>query len=507
MVAAAPMGSVSVGRYRLDVGDAAGTLIAPSDAPPEADSTSVARALRERGTLGAGAEQLVDDASEVTSRTEQAVALLGELAAGRMDPRSVSGHVDLMLDMLERLDRQGRWTEARRLARALSGLLALLLRWVDLVRSLNLVRATAERLHDRAAVAWSEHELGTLNLAAGDVAGANRRLGEAERIRRELEDRAGLAATEHNLRVLCRELRDQLPDDDRDASRRRLRRLVQLAAAAVLLVLIGGVAGARVDGDGDDRVVSGGDQARLVVRTDGPGGVTSAPAGVRCPPRCEVEFPLESAVVLAARPASGATFAGWSGGTCGGATRCALRLGGDTTITARFRRAPPGTATLRIKPPTNGTVTSDPSGIACPQTCERPFETGTRVTLTAAPAEGFTFSEWSDDCSGADRCVVTMTADRNVGASFVTTPTPTVDVTVTVSGDGSVTSEPAGIDCGQACTASFVAGDPLVLSASPGLLTWGGACAGAPSGSPCTFTPQANASVTADFPEAPEPIP
>jgi hypothetical protein len=267
MMAPAPIGSVSVGRHQLDVGDPAGTLIAQSDAPAEADSAPLARALRERRTLAAAAEELVDSASEVASRTEQAVALFKDLAAGGVDPRSVSGHVDLMLDMLERLDRQGRWKEARRLARALSGLLALLFRWVDLVRSLNMVRDAAERFRDRAAMAWSEHELGTLHLAAGDIGGANRRLAEAERIRWEIEDRAGLAATEHNLRVLCRELREQLPDDESDA-RRRWRRILPPAAAAVLLLLIGGVAGAALDRD-DERVVSGDEEARLSVRTEG----------------------------------------------------------------------------------------------------------------------------------------------------------------------------------------------------------------------------------------------
>ena len=84
-----------------------------------------------------------------------------------------------MLDMLDRLDSQERWEEARRLARALNGVLALLFRWIDLVRSLKVVRAHAEGLGD---IAWSEHELGTLHLVAGDPAGANRRLEEAERI-------------------------------------------------------------------------------------------------------------------------------------------------------------------------------------------------------------------------------------------------------------------------------------------------------------------------------------
>ncbi|HEY6779110.1 MAG TPA: hypothetical protein VI122_21610 [Thermoleophilaceae bacterium] len=146
MAAAAPIGSVSVGRHRLDVGGAAGTLIAPSPAPPEGDAAPLARALeQEPRTAGEAAEEIVDSASEVATRVEQAVALAKDLAAARIDPRDVSGHVDLMLDMLGRLDGEGRWEEERRLARALNGVLALLFRWVDLVRSLKVVRAAAER--------------------------------------------------------------------------------------------------------------------------------------------------------------------------------------------------------------------------------------------------------------------------------------------------------------------------------------------------------------------------
>ena len=380
-----------------------------------------------------------------------------------------------MLDMLGRLDGEGRWEEERRLARALNGVLALLFRWVDLVRSLKVVRAAAERFGDRSAVAWSEHELGTLHLAAGDLGGANRRLEEAERIRREIGDRVGSRRPSRTWRVLRQRLREELRDDGRRP--RRGRQLLLLAAAAILLLLFGGVAGAMLDRDDppddDDQAALGGEEAQLAGRTEGAGSVTSAPAGIRCPDRCEGEFPRGSGIVLTARPADDATFAGWSGGGCQGTARCELRLGRDTTVTASFLEAPPGTATLRIEPTSNGTVASDPPGIACPPTCERTFASGTNVALIATAAEGFAFAEWSGDCSGSD-CLVTMTADRNVAASFVPTATPTVEVTVTVLGTGTVTSQPAGIDCTETCSASFEAGEQIVLTGTSDNIDWEG---------------------------------
>lgn len=352
-------------------------------------------------------------------------------------------------------------------------------------------------------MAWSEHELGTLHLAAGDLGGANRRLEEAERIRREIGDRVGSRRPSRTWRVLRQRLREELRDDGRRP--RRGRQLLLLAAAAILLLLFGGVAGAMLDRDDppddDDQAALGGEEAQLAGRTEGAGSVTSAPAGIRCPDRCEGEFPRGSGIVLTARPADDATFAGWSGGGCQGTARCELRLARDTTVTASFLEAPPGTATLRIEPTSNGTVASDPPGIACPPTCERTFASGTNVALIATAAEGFAFAEWSGDCSGSD-CLVTMTADRTVAASFVPTATPTVEVTVTVLGTGTVTSQPAGIDCTETCSASFEAGEQIVLTGTSDNIDWEGPCTVMDSS--CTLTPEAHTSVTAAFPAVPD---
>lgn len=67
-----------------------------------------------------------------------------------------------------------------------------------------------------------------------------------------------------------------------------------------------------------------------------------------------------------------------------------------------------------------GTVTSAPAGIDCGSTCLYSFDYPTSVTLTAAVTDGTTtFTGWSGEgCSGTGTCVVTMTAARNVTATF-----------------------------------------------------------------------------------------
>lgn len=67
----------------------------------------------------------------------------------------------------------------------------------------------------------------------------------------------------------------------------------------------------------------------------------------------------------------------------------------------------------------SGTITSNPAGINCPQICTLSFNSGTAVTLTAAPANTFTFSAWSGGCTGTTTtCSVTLTANTTVTASF-----------------------------------------------------------------------------------------
>jgi hypothetical protein len=84
---------------------------------------------------------------------------------------------------------------------------------------------------------------------------------------------------------------------------------------------------------------------------------------------------------------------------------------------------PPVTKSLRVSISGPGRVTSQPTGIACSNgnagVCSASFPTGTRVTLTATPDAGTTFSGWSGACSGNGGCTLTLTTDATVSASFL----------------------------------------------------------------------------------------
>jgi uncharacterized repeat protein (TIGR02543 family) len=148
-----------------------------------------------------------------------------------------------------------------------------------------------------------------------------------------------------------------------------------------------------------------------------------------------------------------------------------------------------------------GTVSSQPAGIDCGNTCSAWFPAQTKVVLTASPSSGSKFVRWSGACSGTNStCNVTMSQARNVTATF-SLVTYSLTVTKQGRGKGTVTSSPGGINCGRECEASFVGGTSVTLTATPWrgstFVGWTGACTGAVT--TCTVTLSQARSVTAKF--------
>src|SRR5262249_59914903 len=114
----------------------------------------------------------------------------------------------------------------------------------------------------------------------------------------------------------------------------------------------------------------------------------------------------------------------------------------------------------------SGVVTSNPAGVNCGIDCSATFLSGTRVVLTATPAAGSLFSGWSGDCaSQGNPCTVTMDGARSVTASFG--QAATLVVALAGSGPGTVTSSPAGINCGSGCSEAYALGTAGTLTAFP----------------------------------------
>jgi len=156
--------------------------------------------------------------------------------------------------------------------------------------------------------------------------------------------------------------------------------------------------------------------------------------------------------------------------------------------------------TLTVLGTGSGTVHSTPGGIECVDVCTAEYAEGAGVVLTALADAGSVFDGWSGGgCGGGGPCVVTMTEDAAVQATF--TATPPLDVVHAGGGSGAVTSVPAGIDCGSDCSEAFRYGTEVTLTAVPGTHSsfagWsGGGCSGTGT---CQTTVNAAGSVTATF--------
>jgi uncharacterized repeat protein (TIGR03803 family) len=109
------------------------------------------------------------------------------------------------------------------------------------------------------------------------------------------------------------------------------------------------------------------------------------------------------------------------------------------------------------------------------------------------------------DKSGNLYGTTTEGGSSNEGTIFKFTPattraSSTLSVTLAGNGSGTVTSDPAGLDCGTACSASFSDGTTVTLTATAAMGStfsdWSGACTGAGT---CAVTVSGPQSVTATF--------
>jgi len=244
----------------------------------------------------------------------------------------------------------------------------------------------------------------------------------------------------------------------------------------------------------------------VTVTTSGSGRVTSAPAAIDCGNSCSARFDTGSTLTLTATPAAGQVLNGWGGDCTGSATTCTLTVNAARTVTAAFAAPPPTSFALAVTVSGNGAVRSQPAGIDCGSTCSANFAADSTVLLSPAPAGGQTFSAWGGACTGAGAtCTVTMSQARSVSAAFVAVAPVRHLLSVGVSGNGSVRSNPAGIDCGTACSAEYASGASVVLTATPAsgqvFSAWSGACSGTTP--TCTLEMTQARSATVAFAAAP----
>ena len=292
---------------------------------------------------------------------------------------------------------------------------------------------------------------------------------------------------------------------------------------------------------------------------NGVGSVTSAPAGINCGTTCSAEYASGTTVTLTATPQAASRFAGWSG-PCSGTGTCTVTLNAAASVTATFAyngASFPGTSL----PPNwvsydggwsvvtgsaggetfegSQALRSDPIGnsAAARLSYTATFNSGTvtfarRVSSGAGDAlrfyiDGVLQAEWSGTVPwalvsfplSAGTHTLLWAYEKNASGAAgsdaawidaVNLPLNTavmrnLAVTRSGAGSGTVTSVPAGINCGGACSFNFAHGTPVVLTAVPAagsqFAGWsGGGCSGT---STCTVMLSSSLGVSATFTVAP----
>lgn len=241
----------------------------------------------------------------------------------------------------------------------------------------------------------------------------------------------------------------------------------------------------------------------------GSGTITSNPSGINCGTTCSAPFNAGTVVTLGAAAASGSTFAGWSG-ACTGTGNCTITMSAAQTVTAAFNLAQSfGTLSLQVSGLPSGnsatlTITG-PSGFSQ----QRTIMTGTGQSLSDVVTGTYTVTAPSVVVNGttynpnpASQNVTVTTGSATASVNYTQAPAASFALTVNKGGTGSgtVSSSPAGINCGATCSATFSSGASVILSpvadAASTFAGWSGACSGTGS---CSVTMDAAKTVTATF--------
>lgn len=159
---------------------------------------------------------------------------------------------------------------------------------------------------------------------------------------------------------------------------------------------------------------------------------------------------------------------------------CALVAGPSPLAGAAQARA--NEYTLRVFITGSGSVQG--SGIQCGaagDVCAASYALGTTITIQETPAKFSVFAGWTGACTGVgNTCTITAGDPTTITATFAYIEV--VDVNKLGDGQGTVESTPAGIDCGDTCSAPYSGSTPVTLTARPApgsvFVGWGGYCKG-----------------------------
>jgi YVTN family beta-propeller protein len=183
----------------------------------------------------------------------------------------------------------------------------------------------------------------------------------------------------------------------------------------------------------------------LTVGLSGGGDGTIVGPGLSCVGNtCRGAYAYNSTFDITATAAATSVFSVWIGCSAPNGPVCTITTTADISMTAIFDPVA-HVLTVTNDGAGSGTVTSDPIGINCGSDCSEVYAHGQSITLTATAEADSVFGGWSGGgCSGTDICVISITGDVTVTATFdllnpppeLSTDRGTIGTKLTVTGSG-----------------------------------------------------------------------
>ncbi|MFK5970917.1 MAG: Calx-beta domain-containing protein [Candidatus Marithrix sp.] len=194
----------------------------------------------------------------------------------------------------------------------------------------------------------------------------------------------------------------------------------------------------------------------------GSGTIKSSPSGINCNSQdeetCRATFDTATKVTLSYIADEGSEFRYWSGVLdCNDGELFLIK---STMCTVHFALLP---TDLNIKITGKGTVINETNNINCSQNCTKTLNGNTKLTLIAEPKLGWVFDKWEGDCDATGK--VTLNAEKQCTAIFI--EGEPLQLHILKTGNGYVTSNPTGIDCGEDCVEEYANGLTIALTAVP----------------------------------------
>ncbi|MDP3999735.1 MAG: hypothetical protein Q8P76_04085 [bacterium] len=200
---------------------------------------------------------------------------------------------------------------------------------------------------------------------------------------------------------------------------------------------------------------------------------------INCGTDCSESYVAGASVILYAYPNAESNFGSWVGCNSVSGNACTVTMSAAKNVRAGFSNK---NFPVTVSKTGAGTGSVSGTGINCGATCSANLSAGNGFLFIASPGVNSKFESWSGcDYSAGNNCLIDVFSAKSITANF----SASYAVTVTKSGNGapagSVTST-GGIDCGIICSASFVPGANVALTASVGdpqyqFSGWGGDCA------------------------------